>query len=177
MPKIIKRKTGIKGKGHNNTSADYRRNAVMIQEAVLDYINNNKGRRMPTYQELANVTSLHVNTIKNHMADIDFKVEVKKFKCLNDKVMLNMFNLSKRNYGAGKAFLQFANDLSDNKNNSMQVIIQNINNLNFKELSDEQLDYIISGQFHKVLSGSGYAGAIEGTRGEGIEIEGSNNES
>ena len=88
-------------------------NLDIIKQAVYDYVSEHKGKKAPTYEIIADITGLHINTIATYFKTLDFKTMVTPMRALTPQVLNNIYNLSHRSVAAQKLWMQIVEGWSE----------------------------------------------------------------
>lgn len=97
-----KNKENIVSQNYTNFS----RNQELITNAVINYLTDSKGRKVPSYREIAEITGLHFNTVLNHYKNLKFEPQKAPQRALTPLVINNLFILSGKNSAASKLWFQ-----------------------------------------------------------------------
>lgn len=72
------------------------RNSELINDAVIKYIKDNGGAKVPTQKEIATITKLHVNTIAAHYRNLKFEPSGSVQRSFTPVVINNLLALTKK---------------------------------------------------------------------------------
>lgn len=100
---------------------DYIRNHETIRNAVLSYLQANKGVKSPTYSELQEMTGLSRQTLVTHFKEIKFEPLNNHLRSLTNEVILSIFLAARKgSVNAQKLWLQVMEGWSEISNVNIQ---------------------------------------------------------
>lgn len=88
-------------------------NKESIRQAVYSYVTDNKGRKAPTIDIIAEITGLSVRTVADYFKELDFKAMQTPMRALTPLVLNNIYNLSNKSVAAQKLWLQVVEGWSE----------------------------------------------------------------
>lgn len=87
-------------------STNFVQNAELINDFVVKYILENKGKKVPTQYEIAKQTKLHRNTVATHYKNLKFEPLNSVQRSFTPLVLNNLLALTKKSPTAIKLWLQ-----------------------------------------------------------------------
>lgn len=108
-------------------------NSEIVKQAVIDYINESKGKKAPTYEVIAERTGLSYNTVLRYFKELDFKAMVTPMRALTPLVLNNIFAASHKSVQAQKLWLQVV----EGWNERLEIETQNTVELELIDFSQD----------------------------------------
>lgn len=101
-------------------------NHELIRQAVYDYLEENKGKKAPSYETISKMTGLSYHTVLRHFKELDFKSMITPMRALTPLVLNNIYNLSRKSPAAQKLWMQVVEGWSEKLDLAVQEDIKDI---------------------------------------------------
>jgi hypothetical protein len=93
--------------------ANYLANNLLLSDLVYEILNNSKGLVLPTAKVLAEKSGLSVKTVQRHFKTLHFEPIASPLRSLSDRVIVNMFNLTRKSAAAQKLWFEIMEGWSE----------------------------------------------------------------
>jgi hypothetical protein len=93
--------------------ADYIAVHLRLSDMVYQILNDSKGMTLPTPTLLAKRTGLSVKTVQRHYDTLEFQPVNSPLRSLSDRVIVNMFNLTRKSAAAQKLWFEIMEGWSE----------------------------------------------------------------